>query len=106
MNKKLKQAIDERLPLYWLQRGLYTLELRAVSYTWENGRERTRKLAQFDLKTELPSAFQMHLEVSKLVDGRNAPDIVTALQNAFWEGTLERSPRVMFDEYCAAAEAV
>ncbi len=106
LNKKVRKAIEERMPLYWLQHGLYSLELRAVSYTWENGRERTRKLAEFDLKEELPAIFHVHIEVCKQVTSANAPDIVTALQHAYWEGTLERSPQVMLDEYKATAEAL
>ncbi len=99
LNSKIRKAIGERMPMYWLQHGLYSLELRAVSYTYENGRERTRKLAEFDLKDEIPVIFQVHMEICKQVSTANAPDIVTALQHAYWEGTLERSPQVMWDEY-------
>lgn len=49
--KKVKDAIAERYPMYW-ERKARTFQLHAVTYTWENGNFRSRKLFEAFVLTD------------------------------------------------------
>lgn len=99
LKRTITKAIEERYPLFWQRRGLYGLELRAVTYTYENGKELTRKLAEYDLKDTLPLAFNVHIEICRIASLAFHPDIVSAVESAFWDGTIFPHPRLQLEKY-------
>jgi hypothetical protein len=105
LNLKIKKAMEEHYPMYWVRIGLHGLQLRAVTYTFENGTSRTMKLDEFDIKIDLQQALRVHMEICKLVSLNYAPDILPSLNNAFWQGELECSPEALFKEYQSNIEA-
>jgi hypothetical protein len=103
LNSKINKAINEAYPMYFVRTGLHGLELRAVSYTYENGKDKSRKLDEFDIKVEddLYRAITIYLELRKRLPIVLAPDIVTALDGAFWSGVLPRPINVIIDSIIA-----
>lgn len=99
LKRSITKAIEEKWPIFWQPRGLYDLELRAVTYTYENGKELTRRLAAYDIKDSLQLAFYVHIEICRLAPESIQPDIVSALENAFWAGKIFPHPRKLLERY-------
>ena len=59
LNSKIRKSITEGYPMYFIRSGLHGLELRAVSYTYENGNEKTRNL--MNSKSQLKKIFSVQL---------------------------------------------
>jgi hypothetical protein len=90
LNKRIKAAIEARQPLYWQLDGNW-LELRAVSYTWENGKERTKTVHIYYLKDQ----FAEVVETQRAL-GVNAPNnFVKELTPAFWNKTIDIHPQTI-----------
>ena len=93
--------------MYWQRHSLHGFELRAVSFTYENGREITRKLAEFDLRNDLSLIFQTQLEVcNRIVQMQpsklwlvNTPVLEKALESAWMDGILPKPVNVMYREW-------
>jgi len=82
MKKNIKQAIEKDLLIWWQRRGLYGLQLRAVTYTWENGRERTKCLQEFsDIRVELNDAVKLHKTIRAIAGS-------CSLRDAQFKGVL------------------
>jgi hypothetical protein len=99
LNSKIRKAITEAYPMYFVRHGLHGLELRAVSYTYENGHDKTRKLDEFDIEVheDLHRAIAIYIDLRKRLPIVLAPDLISALDNAFWDGTLEKPIRVLIE---------
>jgi hypothetical protein len=106
LKRTIIKALEEEYPLFWIRRGLYCLELRAITYTYENGKELTRRLAEYDIKNTLDLAFYVHIEICRLAPAQIHPDIVTALESAFWEGAIFPHPRAQLEKYQAALAVI
>ncbi len=107
INTKILQALEECLAMYWQRKGFYSFELRAVSFTYENGREITRKLAEFDLREDISLVFRTQLEVcNRIVQMQpsklwqvNTPELEKALESAWMDGTLSKPVNVLYSEW-------
>jgi hypothetical protein len=84
----MKHVIEEKMPLYWQRRGVFDLELRAITYTYENGKERTRKLKTFSVKRQLDAvlAINLRLEIHGLFEN---------LERAYWDKAIDVHPANM-----------
>jgi hypothetical protein len=88
LNKNIKAAVDAEQPLYWQLDGDW-LELRAISYTWENGKERTKQIQIYYLKEQLKEI----VETQKAL-GSNAPkNFIEELDPAYWKKVIDIHPR-------------
>jgi hypothetical protein len=84
LSKALERAIEEGWPLYWIAYRK-ELRLRAVTYWWENGRERTKKLASFEWSA-MPRVLKIHFELCRRLDAREASNLAYTLDDAAWAG--------------------
>lgn len=91
MIKAIKDAIDNKQFIYWQRRGAYGLQLRAITYTWENGHERTKCLKEYDLKVELDCIVNTHQEVRELSDVGDF-QLREILTKAWFDGSLQAYP--------------
>lgn len=95
---KINTAISENFPMYFVKHGLWTVELRAVSFTFENGNERTRKLETFDIRFDIEKIIRLGIELKKRLPAIIAPDLA-ALEGFFWDGTIEKSISAYITEF-------
>jgi hypothetical protein len=90
MQLAVKVAVEKGQALYWQLNGSY-LDLRAVSYTWENGSVRTRRVQMFYLKDQLQ--LDQIVELQKAL-GVHAPDnFWQELEPAYWNKVIDIHPR-------------
>lgn len=108
LNSKIRKAITEAYPMYFIRSGLHGLELRAVSYTYENGNDKTRKLEEFEITIEedLQRAISIHIELRKRLPIVLAPDIISALEGSWWSGLLAKPINVLVENAIQQMEVV
>ncbi len=89
ITSKIKRALDKDLQIYWQRRGNF-VELRAITYTWENGNIRTAKLAEYYLREK--ESYFLAFDVAIAVEdyqpsySQCSTTIERALENAWYEG--------------------
>lgn len=95
---KIKRALDKNYTIYWQRRGSW-VELRAITYTWENGNYRTAKLAEFYLREaeEYLHAFDVAIAVEDYQPSHSqqGTSIEKALEEAWYQGgviPIEETP--------------
>lgn len=97
---KIAKAIENKYELYWTRRWHSTLELRAVTYTYENGNFISRKLAEYDIKHEIEKIIQMHRLLCQSVEWAHLqPNLIKALDGAYYDGVLQKPIEVLLDQY-------
>ena len=91
LNSKIVAAINEALPMYFVMVHHDTIELRAITYTYENGRERSRKLDEFSAKStdDVKRAINIYIDLRKRLPIVLAPNIIVDLDQAWWNGDLD-----------------
>jgi len=94
MIKAIKNALENRQYMYWQSRGLFGLQLRAVTYTWENGRERTKCLKEFDVKEEIESIISTHMELREKSDIGDF-ELREILWKAFYSRAIDKFPEIL-----------
>jgi hypothetical protein len=64
--KVIQDAIKERYPMYWELHSCFW-QLRATTYTWENGAERSKKLFEIQVMTvaDMQTIRSLHLVLLK-----------------------------------------
>lgn len=100
ITKPMQTCIENGNLFYWQTRR-DELALHAVTYTWENGSCRSRKLIAFDIREQeqIEKAFRVHVELCKRIkDPRNNPDIVYALKDAWWNGKFQTPPETLLQQ--------
>ena len=90
--KKIDQAIEAGQELFWQRRGRETLQLKAVTYTWENGKERVKCLMLFDLREELQAVLEIHRQYGEKIMLLN-----DALEGAYWDKVIDRYPSILLE---------
>ncbi len=62
--KVIQNAIKERFPMFWERHG-ETFSLHAITYTWENGSSRTRKLFEISVWSlaDMQTLKELHIEL-------------------------------------------
>lgn len=95
LDKKIQQALELKQPLFWEQRvgGTAEVQLVAVTYTWENGRQRTKKLASYDVRFELEKFVALHKKYAGQIYGFDG-----VVKNFRWNGLVDKSPDQLLQE--------
>ena len=88
LNGNIKLAIERNQELYWQLNGNW-LDLRAITYTWENGNFRTKRIMMYYLKDQLNEI----VETQKVL-GKYAPiNFWKELEPAYWNKVIDIHPR-------------
>lgn len=91
-------AISENYPMYFVRRGFWTVELRAVSYRFENGNERSRLLKSFDIRSDIEKIIRLGIDLKARLPVTVAPDL-SVLDSFFWDGTIAKPVNAYVSEY-------
>lgn len=88
LSKNIKAAMEAGQQLYWQLDGGW-LELRAISYTWENGKVRTKQIEIYYLNEQLNEVVRVQKEL-----GNYAPkNFYKELESAYWAKVIDAHPR-------------
>jgi hypothetical protein len=111
MKKKILKALDEQLVIFWQPAYLHSVQLRAVSMTYENGREVSRKLDEFDIsgRDQISLMFELQLQISAMINvyyqpsmkAQSTPDLMAVLNKAWWKNPkiFEKHPEKLLQEW-------
>jgi len=88
LNGNIKLAIERNQELYWQLNGNW-LDLRAITYTFEKGTFRTKRIMMYYLKDQLNEI----VETQKVL-GKYAPiNFWKELEPAYWNKVIDIHPR-------------
>jgi hypothetical protein len=111
MKKKILTALDQQLVVFWQPAHLHSMQLRAVSMTYENGREISRKLDEFDIagRGQISLMFELQLQISAMINvyyqpsmkARSTPDLMKVMNEMWWKNPkiFEKHPEKLLQEW-------
>lgn len=95
LDKKIQKALDDGQPLFWEQRagGYRDAQVVAVTYTYENGRQRTKCLANYDARYEIEKIVALHKKYPSQIHGFDG--LISELR---WNGTVDKTLEQLLKE--------
>jgi hypothetical protein len=88
----IQKAIAQQLPFYW-QAYFPSIDLRVISYTFENGKERTKSVYQFNLAAELKAVLEVQVLLEDLRCAPPRSNLLMVLEDAYWKKHIHHHPR-------------
>lgn len=82
LSKPIWQAIKDRQLMFWrfLPEGSRVMELRVITYTYENGTERSRRLTTCDRPVDILDLSQDIKRAGGLINLNHVKDLVQIMQ--------------------------
>ena len=84
LRKKITEQLEEKRDVLF-QRHRSELQLLAITYTWENGKVRTKKLATFDPKKQMDLILSVNREFNQITG------LYQCLNDMWYDGLIKET---------------